>query len=167
MEWNSTRNQWTRQLVFSLIACPIAVLMTGCSGAEEVLDAIAVATGDGGKRVKLTGPIMGDQRMICIDSPPRVAPAELQREIDKYLFKSIRWDSGTPDKKTTVNKEIEDNRSCSYRISPYETISWDQFVSDAINQQLADWGNFSANTNMAGQKYIDVCMKDNECEDGE
>lgn len=149
-------------------AAAITALMTGCGGGEELLDAIGAATGDGGKRVKLTGPIMGEERMICIDSPPQIAPAALQQEIDKYLFKTIRWDTSTPDKKTIVNKQIEDNRSCSYSLSPYMTMSWQQFVEDASsNQQLADWGNFSAKLTGQGQRYVSVCMRDNECEDGD
>lgn len=159
---------WTRRLAAVSFAVPVVALVGGCAGGEELLDAIGGATGDGGKRVKLTGPIMGEERMICIDSPPQIAPAALQQEIDKYLFKTIRWDTGTPDKKTTVNKQIEDNRSCSYRLSPYMTMSWQQFVEDAsLNQQLADWGNFSAKFTAQGQRYVSVCMRDNECEDGD
>lgn len=157
---------WTRRLAAVSFAVPVVALVGGCGGGEELLDAIGGATGDGGKRVKLTGPIMGEERMICIDSPPQIAPAALQQEIDKYLFKTIRWDTGTPDKKTTVNKQIEDNRSCSYRLSPYMTMSWQQFVEDAsLNQQLADWGNFSAKFTAQGQRYVSVCMRDNECEE--
>ena len=65
------------------LLCALSLLpaLTGCGGGEELLDAIGAATGDGGKRVKLTGPIMGEERMICIDSPPQIAPAALQQEI--------------------------------------------------------------------------------------
>ena len=143
-------------------------MLAGCGGGEGLLDAIGSATGDGGKRVKLTGPIMGEEHVVCVDGPPRIDPGALQKEIDKYLFKAIRWDTGTPDKKTSVHKEIEDNRSCGYRLSPYMTISWEQFVADASeNQQLTDWGNFTAKFTAQGQRYVNVCMRDNECEDGD
>lgn len=157
-----------RRLAAVSITVPMAALTVGCGGGEALLDAIGGATGDGGLRVKLTGPIMGEERMICIDNPPNITPAALQQEIDKYLFKAIRWDTSTPDKKTTVNKQIEGNRSCSYRLSPYMTMSWQQFVADAaLNQQLADWGNFSAKFTVQGQRVVNVCMRDNECEDGD
>lgn len=63
---------WTRRLAAVSFAVPVVALVGGCGGGEELLDAIGGATGDGGKRVKLTGPIMGEERMICIDSPPRL-----------------------------------------------------------------------------------------------
>lgn len=160
---NEANQDWRRRLAIALLAGPL-VLAGGCGGGgEELLDAIGGATGDGGKRVRLTGPIMGEQRSVCIDNPPQIAPAALQQEIDKYLFKTIRWDTGT-----TVNKEIEDNRSCNYRLSSYMTMTWEQFVADSsVNRQLADWGNFSAKFTAQGQRYVNFCMRDNECEDGD
>ena len=140
-----------KALALSCIVAPLAA----CGGGDLI--------GDGGARVLLEGPIMGQQRTVCVDQPPvQMTPAELQAEIDKYLFKSIRFDNGA-----TVNKKIEGDRSCAYRLSPYQTVSWVNFVAGAENQQLQDWGTFSASVTSAGQRQVTVCVFDNECEDGD
>lgn len=140
------------------LAVPFTVaLLASCGGGEGSF------FGDGGARVLLEGPIMGQQRTVCVDQPPvQMTPAALQAEIDKYLFKSIRFDNGA-----TVNKKIEGDRSCAYKLSPYQTISWAKFVAGAENQQLQDWGTFTASVTSTGQRQVTVCVWDNECEDGD
>lgn len=134
------------------------ILPFGLSGCGDVLD-----TGDGGARVVLTGSIMGKQQQVCIEQPPTsITPTQLQNEIDNYLFKAVRWDSGT-----NIYKEIKSDRSCSYKINPSSIMSWSKFISSGSNQQLADWGSFSAKIDSSGKHSVDVCLRDTQCEDGD
>jgi hypothetical protein len=145
--------------IFILFSAVI-ILTTGCGGGDDggLLD-----FGDGGSRIVLTGSIMGEQRQVCISQPPsNLTPSQLQDEIDSFLFKAIRWDSGT-----TVNKNIESDRSCNYKITPFSTLSWENFAASGSNQQLADWGNFVAKTDVSGKRTVDVCLRDTQCEDGD
>ncbi|SHE46434.1 hypothetical protein SAMN02745117_00319 [Lampropedia hyalina DSM 16112] len=77
-----------QRLTIVSLSIPLSLSIAGCGG-EELLDILDAATGDGGKRVRLNGPIMGENRLICINNPPKIPPAALQQEIDKYLFKAI------------------------------------------------------------------------------
>ncbi|WP_073356670.1 hypothetical protein [Lampropedia hyalina] len=47
------------------------------------------------------------------------------------------------------------------------TVSWEQFVTDATNRQLADWGSFNSIFSAQGQRHLNVCLRDNQCEDGD
>ena len=154
-----------RTLIYCVVVAAGSASLLGTGGSDPL------GLGDGGSRALVTGQIMGQERQVCFDNTPTVpsdAPdagrqlRALQDYILSNVVKLVRFDSGS-----SVRSELTSNYSCDYKLSPYLKYDYAALAGTNDLQQLRDWGTFAPLSDASGRRYVVVCVRDTQCEDGD